>query len=181
MILETKRLILRPWELSDASSLYQYASDPDVGPSAGWAVHTDIDDSRRVIREILSKPETYAVVRKGTDEAVGSISLMFGADNMSGKDSEPELGYWIGKPFWGNGYIPEAAECLIRRAFADLNADAVWCGYYEGNDKSRRVGEKCGFSYVRTNPRGDTQLGYTLPEIETKILREQWLSRVKSI
>ena len=64
MILETKRLILRPWEESDAENLFKYASHPDVGPIAGWAVHTSVDNSREIIRRVLSAPETYAVVLK---------------------------------------------------------------------------------------------------------------------
>ncbi len=49
MIFETKRLILRPWELSDAESLYRYARDPKVGPIAGWPVHTSVENSRDII------------------------------------------------------------------------------------------------------------------------------------
>lgn len=62
MILETNRLILRPWEESDAESLFKYASHPDVGPIAGWAVHTSVENSLEIIRSVLSAPETYAVV-----------------------------------------------------------------------------------------------------------------------
>lgn len=47
MTLETKRLLLRPWEESDAESCYRYASDPLVGPAAGWPAHTSVEDSAR--------------------------------------------------------------------------------------------------------------------------------------
>ena len=57
MVLETKRLILRPWKEEDAEELYKYASHPDVGPIAGWAVHTSVENSRDIIREVLSAPE----------------------------------------------------------------------------------------------------------------------------
>ena len=69
---------------------------------------------------------------------------------MTDKDDECELGYWIGKPFWGQGLIPEAAGELLRYAFEDLGMGAVWCGYYDGNVKSRRVQEKLGFVYQYT-------------------------------
>ena len=62
MMLETERLILRPWEESDAEDLFRYASDPEVGPIAGWPVHTSVENSREIIREVLSAPETYAVI-----------------------------------------------------------------------------------------------------------------------
>ena len=64
MILETERIILRPWRESDAGELYEYASDPQVGPIAGWPVHTSAENSREIIRDVLSAPETYAVILK---------------------------------------------------------------------------------------------------------------------
>ncbi|MBQ9068714.1 MAG: GNAT family N-acetyltransferase, partial [Eggerthellaceae bacterium] len=73
MMLETERLILRPWEESDAEDLYRYASDPEVGPIAGWPIHTSVENSREIIREVLSAPETYAVVLREVGHAVGSI------------------------------------------------------------------------------------------------------------
>ena len=64
MILETERLILRPWCEDDAEELYKYASDPEVGPPAGWPPHTSVENSREIIRTVLSAPETYAVCLK---------------------------------------------------------------------------------------------------------------------
>lgn len=61
MLLETKRLILRPWDKADAENLYEYAKDDRVGPIAGWPPHTSIENSREVIKNVLSAPETYAV------------------------------------------------------------------------------------------------------------------------
>lgn len=75
MVLETKRLILRPWQEEDAASLYRYASDPQVGPIAGWPVHTSEENSREIIRVVLSAPETYAVVPKDGGEAVAVPGL----------------------------------------------------------------------------------------------------------
>ena len=73
-MLETKRLILRPWQETDAESLYEYAKDPDVGPPAGWPVHTSVENSREIIRNVLSVPETYAVCLKN-GQPIGSIGL----------------------------------------------------------------------------------------------------------
>ncbi len=67
------------------------------------------------------------------------------------KQGEAEIGYWIGKPYWGYGFIPEAVKALLSRCFNDLTLDAVWCGYYEGNVKSKRVCEKSGFKFHHTN------------------------------
>ena len=69
--METKRLILRRWNENDAEALYKYAQNPNIGPIAGWPPHTSVEDSRNVIRNILSAPETYAVVLKETQEPIG--------------------------------------------------------------------------------------------------------------
>lgn len=181
MELETKRLILRPWSESDAEDLYRYAADPDVGPIAGWPVHTSEGNSREIIRTVLSDPETYAVCLKSDGKAIGSIGLKIGGTtDMTDRDDECELGYWLGKPFWGQGLIPEAAEELLRHGFEDLGMNAVWCGYYDGNGKSKRVMEKCGFIYHHTTERLEVPL---MNEIRTGhvtlLTKERWEKRRK--
>ncbi|WP_331463513.1 GNAT family N-acetyltransferase [Blautia liquoris] len=150
--LETQRLILRPWEESDAEELYRYAQDDRIGPSCGWQVHTSMDNSHEIIRDVLSSVGNYAIVLKETNLVVGSIGLMIGENsNLGVSDTEAEIGYWIGVPYWGQGLIPEAVCELMRYAFEELGLKKLWCGYYEGNTKSKRVQEKCGFHYHHTN------------------------------
>lgn len=152
-MIETDRLFLRPWQESDAESLYKYASDPDIGPIAGWSPHTSVENSLDIIRTIFAAPETYAVVLKATGEPVGCCGIMFSNSFNSAdmKQGEAEIGYWIGKPYWGQGLIPEASKALLSRCFNELELDAVWCVYYDGNVKSKRVCEKCGFKYHHAN------------------------------
>ncbi|MCR5409363.1 MAG: GNAT family N-acetyltransferase [Lachnospiraceae bacterium] len=146
--LETGRLILRRWDDSDAEALFRYASDPDVGPIAGWPPHRNIDESRDVIKNVFNGKEAYAVCLKEDNKAIGAIELKLnGHTDMTDRDDECELGYWLGKPFWGRGIMPEAAKEMIRHAFEDCGMQKIWCGYYEGNTKSKRVQEKCGFKY----------------------------------
>lgn len=78
MILYTERLILRPWEESDAESLYEYAKDLEVGPIAGWPPHTSVENSRDIIKTVLGVDETYAICKKEDQKAIGSIGLMRG-------------------------------------------------------------------------------------------------------
>lgn len=152
MILETERLILRPWEDSDAEDLYNYAKDPLVGPIAGWHPHTSAENSLEIIRTVLSEPETYAVVLKESGKPIGSAGIMrSGHGGAPIGNTEAEIGYWIGVPYWGQGLIPEAVCELLRRCFEDLNCTGVWCGYFDGNTKSKRVQEKCGFCYHHTD------------------------------
>ena len=148
MVLETERLILRRWEDSDAEDMYKYASDPDVGPIAGWPPHQSVEESLDVIRNVLNGQEAYALCLKEDGKAIGAIELKLnGHNDLSDRDDECELGYWIGKPFWGQGLMPEAAMEMLRHAFEDCGMQKVWVGYYEGNTKSKRVQEKCRFRY----------------------------------
>ena len=179
MNLETERLVLRPWREDDAEELYRYACDPDVGPNAGWAVHTDVENSREIIRNILSAEGTFAVVLKETGLPVGSIGIMTDKKAGFGED-EREIGYWLGKPYWGRGLIPEAVNECLRYCFEELGCSRVWCRYYDGNLKSKRVQEKCGFRYHHT----ETVDYLPVPGEKrtcrvSALLREDWEKRIK--
>lgn len=174
--LTTARLILRPWQESDAEALYKYAKHPAVGPIAGWPPHTSVDNSREIIRNILSAPETYAIVLKQTHEPIGSIGVMFanGIHSADIKEKEAEIGYWIGVPYWGQGLIPEAVCCLLNHCFTDLHLSTVWCGHYEGNHQSRRVMEKCGLHYHHTETNKLSPLGDLRTEHFLRITAKEW-------
>ncbi len=176
MMFETKRLILRPWCEDDAEELYKYAKDPEVGPQAGWPAHTSVENSREIIRDVLCTNETYAVCLKENGKPIGSVGLKMGtATDMTEREDECELGYWIGKDFWGQGLIPEASNKLLRHAFENLGMQTVWCGYYDGNTKSRRVQDKLGFIYHHTTEGLEVSL---LGEIRTGhvmiMTKEMW-------
>ena len=147
-MLKTERLLLRRWEDSDAESLFEYAADPDVGPIAGWPPHQSIEESRDVIKNVFNGKEAYAICLKTDDRAIGAIELKLnGHTDLTDRDDECELGYWLGKPFWGQGIMPEAVKEILRHAFEKIGMTKVWAGYYEGNLKSKRVQEKSGFRY----------------------------------
>ena len=165
---ETERLLLRPWQESDAEALYKYAANPNVGPIAGWPPHTSVENSREIIKTVLSGEESYAVVLKETSEPIGSIGIMTARSEIHTvkiSDTECEIGYWIGEPYWGQGLIPEAIREILRPAFEDLRLSSVWCGYYDGNEKSRRAQEKCGFIYSHTE---DNKPVLLLNEVRTE-------------
>lgn len=149
--LETKRLILRPWKEEDAENLYELAKDERVGPSAGWPPHKSVSESKEIIKSRFFEDITFAVCKKETGEIMGCIGISLGKNSdLCASVEEAEIGYWIGFPYWGNGYIPEAAAELIRYCFEELKLQKIWCRYFDGNEKSKRVQEKCGFVYYRT-------------------------------
>lgn len=81
-----------------------------------------------------------------------------------------------GKALLGQGIMPEACTLLLKRAFEDLNASKVWCGYFKGNEKSKRVQEKLGFKYNRTDENVKVPL---LNEVRTNVVnlmtKEEWI------
>ena len=174
MNLQTQRLIIRPWSVDDAEELYKYAKDPQVGPIAGWPVHTSVENSREIIQTTLSDKEIYAIVLKESGLPIGSIGLYHGG--LAKEPDELELGYWIGVPYWGQGLVTEASREMLRHAFEDLELNKVWCAYYEGNTKSKRVQEKLGFVFqmrmdnVRVSSLNEIRVGYV-----NLITKERWL------
>ena len=104
MTLTTERLVLRHWTEADAESLYEYAKDPDVGPVAGWNPHKNVEESLEVIKSVFTGAECYAVCERETNRAIGAVELKLnGYTDMTEREDECELGYWLGKPFWGRG------------------------------------------------------------------------------
>lgn len=178
-MIETRHLILRPWEETeaDARQLYLYASDPAIGPAAGWPPHKSIAESRQILHRILCTPEIYAVLPKQTGRPGGCAGLTFGKTGRAWlKERETEAGYWIGRPFQGRGYASEALDKLIERAFTVLNMRTVWAGYYEGNDASRRVQEKCHMTWHHVEEHTWCELlGEYRDEHFMRITRKEWM------
>lgn len=177
MELETQRTILRHWRICDAKELYKYASNPNVGPIAGWPIHNSVKESREIIKSVFKKPYTFAVVLKETEEPVGCAGLIFGkACHIDIPNNEAEIGYWIGEPYWGQGLIPEAVNKLLEYSFDELKLNRIWCGYFDGNTKSKRVAEKCGFQYQFTKENVPCAIEGQLNTVHfMSITKDEWL------
>ena len=179
--LTTAHLVMRPWRMDDAEAVYRYARDPEVGPRAGWAPHTSLEESRAVVEDILMAPDSWAITLRGgqgatADEAVGAIALRHQAESPSEplSPNEAEIGYWIARPWWGRGYMTEAVREVLRYAFLVENLAAVRAGYYEGNEGSRRVQEKAGMRPHHKVEGAVDRLGVTHMENFQRITRQEW-------
>lgn len=145
-ILETKRLILRPWRETDADALFKYASDPDVGPRAGWPPHKSVEESLGIIRNVFSGEGMFAVELKETSEAIGCVGyLPASCSNLDIDEDQCEVGYWIAKPYWGKGICTEAMRAVVDHCFNVKGFTVLWGDYFPENPASGRVMEKCGF------------------------------------
>ena len=144
----TNRLELRQWRESDSKDLYEYAKSELVGPNAGWAVHKNEEEGKIIIKMFIKNNDTYSIVLKSENKVIGSIGLHDRKPDISlSYLKQKEIGYVLNPKYWGNGFIPEAVNCLIKYCFNELNVDLMWCGHFDFNNNSKRVIEKCGFKY----------------------------------
>ncbi|WP_159459788.1 GNAT family N-acetyltransferase [Scatolibacter rhodanostii] len=148
MILETNRLLLRPFQQKDLQDFYDYAKHPDVGPHAGWKPHENLADSQEILNIFMtSTTDTiFAIVLKENNKVIGSVGIH--PDNHRPKiPSCKMLGYVLSADYWGQGIMTEAARAVIDHLFSDKSFALVSCAHFPFNQRSKRVIEKCGFVY----------------------------------
>ena len=147
-VLETPRLLLRPFRDEDAWDVYDYARDSRVGPIAGWPPHKSAEESREIIRTVFSRPGVFAMEMRDTGKVIGSVGFV--GNHPVGEVSacpDDEVGYAMSPAHWGAGLMPEAVEAVLEYGFTELGLRRIWCGHYAGNWRSCRVIGKCGFRY----------------------------------
>lgn len=175
MELTTARLLLRPWQLEDAEALFQYAKDERIGPIAGWLPHISVENSREIIRTVLSAPETYAVVLKETNKPVGSVGIMFsGQCSTPVREQEAEIGYWIGVPYWGQGLFPKRYRPYLRVVLQSWAVAVFGVVTMTVTRNPWRVQEKCGFQHHHTEQDKLSPLGDYRTEHFTYLDKKAW-------
>ncbi len=151
IILDTDRLRLRAFKLSDLDDLYEYASVPGVGELAGWSHHKDKEESLRILNMFIDGRSTFAICYQ--DKVIGSIGIdRYGMEDKLSEFYDyqgRELGFVLSKDYWGKGLMLEALQAVINYLFNDLNLDFLLCGHFITNNRSKRVQEKLGFKPYR--------------------------------
>ena len=146
-MMQTERIILRPWRESDAEALFKYASDPDVGPRAGWPPHKSVEESLEIIRTVFHSDHIWAIEWRTTGEPIGCMGYYTHSEsNINIGENDAEAGYWIAKPYWNRGICTEALQLLIDYCFNVKGFTTIWSDFFVDNPASGRVMEKCGFS-----------------------------------
>jgi len=147
MKMETNRIILRPWRDSDAEVLYKWASDPDVGPRAGWAPHKSVEESLEIIRTVFNDAlHTWAIVLKETGQPIGAMGYGPSCEcDLPAREGEPLIGYWVAKPYWNQGICTEALRLMLDHIRETTDIKSLISGHFVDNPASGRVMEKCGF------------------------------------
>ena len=178
VILETPRLILRPWKKEDLSDFYQYAKDPKVGPMAGWPPHQNPEVSQTILKRFIEEKKTFALVYKENDKVIGSLGIEKYDEERLPKLKDQrcrELGFVLGRDYWGRQLMPEAVLRVIQWLFMDIGLDAITCGHYTFNSQSARVQEKCGFKFYSASTHYSLSEDKEIPTVENIIYFKDWV------
>ena len=153
-VIETERLILRSFKQADLDDFFEYASVEGVGEMAGWKHHDSIDKSQKILNSFINNDKVFAICLKENNKVIGTVGIeKYGLEDALTESKDyygRELGYVLSKGYWGKGLMPEAVKAVIDYLFNELDYDFLLCGYYNFNERSKRVQIKCGFRPYRS-------------------------------
>ncbi len=146
--LTTPRLILRRLKKTDYQDMYEYARDPLVTKFLTWHIHPSENYTLRYIVYVLPKYRSgefrdWAVICKENNKMIGTC----GFTSLDFSHNSGEIGYVLNRDYWGQGLAPEAIKAVMNVGFNDFNLHRIEAKYIEGNERSRRVMEKCGMTF----------------------------------
>jgi len=150
--IETERLILRAIRKDDLDDLNAFASVEGVGEAAGWPHHKSKDETLGILKIFLAEKNVLALVFKENGKVIGTLGFH---KSWANEDEElknlntREIGFVLAKDYWGQGIMTEAVNAIINYCFIFTELDAITVAHFLGNDRSKRVIEKCGFSFYK--------------------------------
>ena len=175
-VLETPRLILRPFVREDAEPMYRnWASDPEVTKFLSWPTYKSVVDARYILNVWIPQYSDntfyqWAIELKATSEPIGSISVV----NQDDRVDMVEIGFCVGRNWWGQGIMTEAFRAVIDYLFNEIGVQRIEAGHDPNNPASGAVQRKCGLKYegtfrrrIRSN-QGITDVAWY------GILKEEW-------
>jgi RimJ/RimL family protein N-acetyltransferase len=171
------RLVLRAWARQDLNRLVSLGNNYAVAKNLSTFPHPysmrDAEEWFEMQGAQLLYPAqiggTLAIALDG--EAIGGIGIH--PDRME----HPELGYWLGEPYWGKGYATEAASALIAYAFTEGGLNAICAGHYWDNHASGRVLTKLGFRYTSEGKRFCKARGHEVRCLDMLLPYERWAGK----
>jgi ribosomal-protein-alanine N-acetyltransferase len=174
--LTTERLVLRAFTTDDAHPLFVHARNPNVARYTLWEEHRTIADTMTflrdyaVLRYLEGMAEPYAITIKPDPRPVGTCGCFWAAL----PHQTMELGYWIGEPFWGNGYVVEACRAVLSFVFPEYVPERMQARVIAGNGASARVLAKLGFRPEGTLRRSLLRRGNFEDVQMFSLLRDEW-------
>lgn len=146
-VLETARLVLRPFASSDAGEVRRLAGEREVAATTGVIPHPYPEGAAEQwiashADEFVQGRRVTLAITRSAGELLGAVSLL----NVSATHRRAELGYWVGKPYWSNGYGTEAVRAMVGFGFGTLGLHRVEGRCFRRNRRSARVLEKAGMA-----------------------------------
>ncbi len=169
-VLATERLILRAPRREDAKAIATLINDRRIAENTARVPHPyQLSDAKEFIASVnkVAGDATFAITTRD-----GDLLGCCGIESL--RSSGPEIGYWLGVPFWGNGYVTEAARAVIDYAFVELGHDVLLGSARVSNPASRRVLEKCGYVWTGVVLTRVRALGTSVPCDRFRLDRERW-------
>ena len=167
--LATERLELAQPRQDHLAAIVQLANDYEVAKTLGRMPHPyRLSDAQFFLNEVVPKEPNWQIARKVDAVLLGFVGLKPITDDVV------ELGYWLGREFWGQGYATEAASAIVAHTFVTRNIETILSGHFTSNPASGRVLEKLGFSAYGRSERFSSASNQTLPHIDLKLTRNQW-------
>lgn len=173
--LRTKRLVLRPFNDADAPLVHRYAGDIKVAATTAAIPHPyeeGMAEAWIATHEAswnLGRGLVLAITVSAEDSIIGAIGFTIKPEQRSA-----ELGYWIGVPFWGNGYCTEAARTMIGFGFSTLAFERIDAHHLGNNPASGRVMQKAGLKFQSRSRAAFNKWGEMLDIVRYGIFRSEW-------
>lgn len=172
--METERLLLRKWKLSDFNAFVKFNADREVMAASGVKPASSMEAAETNFHRALRNGDCYAIVLRDTNEVIGQIK--FQEDLRRHETNSLSIAYQLCRDQWGKGYMPEALRAMIACGFEKKKASLLAVSHFSVNHRSQRVVEKCGFHYEGTLRRGFRRYdGEIFDELCYSILREEYL------
>jgi ribosomal-protein-alanine N-acetyltransferase len=146
MELNTARLIIRPFEMTDLEDVFEYCSQSDVGPLAGWRPMTSMQETASFLHDWIIEGCRHAIVRSDTGKVIGHIAI--NPDSEEGREDTRELGVALNHDDHHMGYMSEAVQAVLKQLFdTDSGVDIMWACCFKENVDSRKMIERNGFLF----------------------------------
>lgn len=174
--LETARLVLRPFVKEDAPAMYRnWASDPEVTKFLSWPTYKTVDTAYEILNIWVPqyRDDTFyqwAIELKEIGEVIGSISVV----NFDERVDMAEIGFCIGRSWWGQGIMTEAFQAVIDFLFGEVGVLRIEAGHDPNNPTSGAVQRKCGLTYEGTLRRSIRSNQGITDKTVMAILKEEW-------
>jgi RimJ/RimL family protein N-acetyltransferase len=176
--LETERLKLRPYTEADIAELLPLIGTREVAATTLRIAHPYTEQDARAFLELARDPERMwlAVTLRSDGRQIGGIGLRIDLQHQNA-----EIGYWLGVPYWGQGYATEASREMLRYGFEDLKLNRIHASHFKHNPASGRILKKLGMLYEGCQREQLLKWEQFVDSELYGILRREWDVRAKGV